>query len=571
MKSIDENTTSVSTFWKIIIQETKRAIQKMDELEYTEETYKEEIEQMHLPFLALIGMMRFVAYEEDLVDGKKKSPLIEEVLSKSIIDKFVFNDEDLMIQRSSDALILLKSTLNPPEGLDFSHINQIDIKGPYNVKEDPIHDSRWVLGVIKKCLAHGNFSFDHKRWMICIENKEPNNELVCDIGIYWLSRLGNLLKPNRQEILVERQLFLHPYLFNDIPKSIKSKNQLINYLNSEEFICYLPLLSLEGTTQEKLRAKRELSEFWDEVCINQDVVEKIPHMTKCVENGRITLFRYGSKAMPRIIYELECIRDFYSLSKEVQTNMLASVMYDIFCMDMSGSYSKDVDYGLYLLSDQTAHIRFFNYLNRLIDSQKPMESKDPEIFFNLEYRYGNYKKKLALCYILGFLLYSGSKETIFDKDFDYDSIDLSKIEAHDLPTGKQIANQITQLNIKISQLEKRSSTNDKVRKIAEQKKEKLKECLSQLTRTHDGKHSVRPSNKEIFHRLRNAFSHKQMHFDIVVDPKTNEFVRYDYDTIVIYDEEKFIAYVSIDDLLDILMNNIFIKHIQKYEEQKRAK
>lgn len=62
-----------------------------------------------------------------------------------------------------------------------------------------------------------------------------------------------------------------------------------------------------------------------------------------------------------------------------------------------------------------------------------------------------------------------------------------------------------------------------------------------------------------------------MHFDIVVDPKTNEFVRYDYDTIVIYDEEKFIAYVSINDLLDILMNNIFIKHIQKYEEQKRSK
>ena len=68
-----------------------------------------------------------------------------------------------------------------------------------------------------------------------------------------------------------------------------------------------------------------------------------------------------------------------------------------------------------------------------------MHPSAPRLFADYSYNYGTYKKKMALAYFLGILLFSGNKDEIFDKEIDYDEFDLSNIVAYDFASGKEIA------------------------------------------------------------------------------------------------------------------------------------
>ena len=85
----------------------------------------------------------------------------------------------------------------------------------------------------------------------------------------------------------------------------------------------------------------------------------------------------------------------------------------------------------------------------------------------------------------------------------------------------------------------------------------------------DGIPATRPSNKEIFHRIRNAFSHKQIYNAYSVDDETNITTSIDMNQIILADEDKFVAYVNIDDLLALLMNKKFYDALKKAENKKQ--
>lgn len=184
------------------------------------------------------------------------------------------------------------------------------------------------------------------------------------------------------------------------------------------------------------------------------------------------------------------------------------------------------------------------------------------------YKYGAYKKKMALAYFLGILLFSGNKDEIFDEEIDYEEFDLSNIVAYDFAAGKEIEGIITNIKNNISIIKEQQNTK-KSQKVLDKKTEKLKSFEEQLLKNTDGIPATRPSNKEIFHRIRNAFSHKQIYNAYSVDDETNITTSIDMNQIILADEDKFVAYVNIDDLLALLMNKKFYDALKKAENKKQ--
>ena len=87
-------------------------------------------------------------------------------------------------------------------------------------------------------------------------------------------------------------------------------------------------------------------------------------------------------------------------------------------------------------------------------------------------------------------------------------------------SGKEIEEVISNLKNGISSLEKQP-VSKKTQKIMDKKLQKLKSFEERLLKDTDGIPATRPSNKEIFHRIRNAFSHKQIYNCYNVNAETN--------------------------------------------------
>ena len=545
MKNGNSHDFKNSDFWRILVEKVNAILNDMENFNYTAQLYEEKIKNIDQQLLSFVWAMKFIAFEEEIVDSRKKSDFIVKLLGDEVIEKFIYNKTNIF------------KTLSP--------FNSLVIKEPDVELNDTQHNPRWILGVIKKCIAHGNFSFDVNRGVLSIENNEYGNELNCEVGCYWLAQLGKMISPERTELLNNTQLNLTPYMFFPLRNQIKNRDELKKYLRSNEFVCYYPMLIyLSGTPEQQLTAKKELNDFWMSVVDARDIIEKMPDMTKTVENGKIRLVGLGEEHHNRIISELENIRDFYSMSANVQTHMFELVMYDIGCVELGPSQSHNIDFGLDLLGNQIGQDRFLGYIDSSVKRGKNIHPESPEIFANISYKYGNYKKKMALAYMLGILLFAGNKDDIYDELVDYDSFDLSQIVAYDFSTGKEIEKVINNIKNDITILEN-GPTHKKLEKKINNKKEKLSEFKSKLIDMTDGIPKTRPSNKEIFHRIRNAFSHKQIY-----NIYNNNFVTdiadsTDKDQLVLVDEDKFIAYINIDDLLKLLMDEKFYKALLEKE------
>lgn len=553
MKNSYEYTMLQSNFWNYLVSKSKALLDDMDNFQYSEEKFIEKIRSVDEQFLSFVWGMKFVAYEEEIVDTKKKDDAIEETLGINIIEQFVNNKTTIFKN-------LIPTTT-------------LMITGPDNVLKDEKHDSRWVLGVIKKCIAHGNFSLDFNRGVYIINNEDPENELYCEVGCFWLAQLGNLITPERNMTINHTDLLLKPFILSYLENSITNKEELKKYLSSDDFICYFPLMNVNGTYEQKLKAKSELLEFWNKTMIDSEfngsniIIEAMPNMTKKVDNGQIRLVSLGEAHFPRIISEVENVRDFYKMNPQSQQGIIETIMYDIGCIELFPSQSHNVDFGLDLLGNQIGLSKFHGYLEACVSREQEMHPSAPRLFADYSYNYGAYKKKMALAYFLGILLFSGNKDEIFDKEIDYDEFDLSNIVAYDFASGKEIAEVISNLKSGISTLEEQPFSK-KTQKVMDKKLQKLKSFEERLLKDTDGIPATRPSNKEIFHRIRNAFSHKQIYNCYNVNAETDISDSIDLSHIILADEDKFVAYVDIDDLLSLLMNQRFYDALKKTEEQK---
>ena len=132
MKDAYEYTMTQSDFWKYIVDNSKVLLKDMDTFQYSEDNFIKKISSIDQQFLSFIWAMKFIAYEEEIVDSNKKSDHIEEVLGIETIDKFVKNKTEIF------------KNLMP--------VNSIKIIGPDYVLNDEIHNSRWVLSAIKNVL-----------------------------------------------------------------------------------------------------------------------------------------------------------------------------------------------------------------------------------------------------------------------------------------------------------------------------------------------------------------------------------------------------------------------------------
>ncbi len=536
-----------SEFWKYIINKSKALLYDMNFFEYNLKKFQEKFLQTDQQFLSFIWAMKFIAYEEEIVDSNKKSEDIEKVLGIDIIEKFVKNKTDIF------------PNLYP--------VNSLVIKGPAYVLKDEIHDSRWVLGVIKKCIAHGNFSIDFNRGVFVIDNTEHGNELNCEVGCFWLAQLGNLITPERSEVINYTHLFLKPFMLRTLEKPLANESELEQFLNSNNFHVFIPLLYLKGTNEEKIKAKTELTTFWENVMKNGNLVKDIPTMTKEVTNGGFKLVGLGQKYYQRIISEIKNIKGFYSMEINSQQNMIETILYDIMVIELIPSQSHNIDFGLELLSNQAGYTKFYGYVEECNSKGKKIQPSVPRAFADYTYCYGTFKKKMALAYMLGVLLFSGNKEEIYDQYIDYDSFDLSKVKAFDYASGKEVQMIIDDLQRKISSLEAIEPKSKKINKKIESKKLKLSQFQSKLIPDADGIPKVRPSNKEIFHRLRNAFSHKQLFNLYLKETEENIPNAIDTTNILVKDEDIFLAIFNIDELLDILMSDKFYNALVAREQE----
>ena len=550
MKNNSIGTMLPSEFWKYIVNKCKELLYDMDSFEYSGKNYEKKISQIDQQFLSFIWTMKFVAYEEEIVDSKKKSKDIEEVLGIDIIEKFVKNKTNIFH--------------------NLSPVNSLTINGPSNVLKDEFHDSRWVLGVIKKCIAHGNYSIDFDRGVFIIDNDEHGNELNCEVGCYWLAQLGNLITPERSEIINYTHLFLKPFMFYTLEKPLVNEIELEQFLNSDKFICYFPMLYLNGTNEEKIKAKKELTIFWENVIKNGNLLEDIPTLTKEVDNGGFRLVCLGQPHYQRVISEINNIKGFYSMTSESQQSMIETIMYDIGVIESTPSQSHNIDFGLELLGNQVGQSHFLGYIEKCISVGQDIHPSAPRVFADYTYYYGTFKKKMAIAYLLGVLLFSGNKDEIYDQYVDYDSFDLSKIEAFDYAYGKEVQTIINELQKSISFLEETELKNKKIEKKIASKKTKLSLFQSKLISDVDGVSKTRPDNREIFHRLRNAFSHKQL-FSLYVQSEEYDISNsIDTTQLVAIDEDKFLAIFNIDELLNILMSDRYYDDlVAKEQEQKK--
>ena len=554
MKNSYDYTMLQSDFWDYLVNKSKVLLDDMDNFQYSEEKFIEKIRNVDQQFLSFVWGMKFVAYEEEIIDENKKSDAIEETLGLDIIDQFVKNKTTIF------------KNLNPTTTLI--------ITGPENVLKDEAHDSRWVLGVIKKCIAHGNFSLDFNRGVYIINNDDPVNELYCEAGCFWLAQLGNLITTDRNMTVNHTDLLLKPFICSYLERPMKNQDEVRRYLKSDDFLCYFPLISVDGTYEEKLKAKTELLEFWQKITIDSEfngssvILNAMPNMLKTVDNGQIRLVSLGEEHISRIISEVENVRNFYEMNPQSQQGIIETIMYDIGCIELFPSQSHNIDFGLDLLGNQISLSKFHGYLEECVSRNQEMHPSAPRMFADYTYKYGAYKKKMALAYFLGILLFSGNKDEIFDEEIDYEEFDLSNIVAYDFAAGKEIEGIITNIKNNISIIKEQQNTK-KSQKVLDKKTEKLKSFEEQLLKNTDGIPATRPSNKEIFHRIRNAFSHKQIYNAYSVDDETNITTSIDMNQIILADEDKFVAYVNIDDLLALLMNKKFYDALKKAENKKQ--
>ena len=245
-------------------------------------------------------------------------------------------------------------------------------------------------------------------------------------------------------------------------------------------------------------------------------------------------------------------------------------MYDIGCIEFFPSQSHNIDFGLDLLGNQIGLSKFYGYLEECVSRNQEMHPNAPRMFADYTYNYGTYKKKMALAYFLGILLFSGNKDEIFDEEIDYDEFDLSNIVAYDFVNGIKIGEIIANLKNNISTM-KELPTSKKIQKVLDKKSQKLRDFEEQLLKDTGGTPAVRPSNKEIFHRIRNAFSHKQIFNSYIIDSNKDISTSIDMNQILLADEDKFIAYINIDDLLSLLMDNKFYEAIKRVETKSKGK
>ena len=556
MKNSYNYTMLQSDFWEYLVNKSRVLLDDMDNFQYSEEKFVEKIKRVDEQFLSFIWGMKFVAYEEEIVDEKKKSDTIEETLGIDIIDQFVKNKTNIF------------KNLNPTTTLIIS--------GPENVLKDENHDSRWVLGVIKKCIAHGNFSLDFNRGVYIINNDDPLNELYCEVGCFWLAQLGNLITPDRNMTVNNTDLLLKPFIVTYLEQPLKNKCDVKAYLHSKDFVCYFPLITVDGNHNEKLEAKSELLKFWNKIIIDSEfngpsvILNSMPNMIKSVNHGKIRLISLGEEHFSRVISEVENVRGFYEMNPQSQQAIIETIMYDIGCIELFPSQSHNIDFGLDLLGNQIGLSKFHGYLEECISRNQEIHPSAPRMFADYTYNYGTYKKKMALTYILGILLFSGNKDEIFDEEIDYDEFDLSNIVAYDFASGKEIEGIITNLKNNISTMMEQPASK-KTQKALDKKTQKLRNFEEHLLKDTDGTPAVRPSNKEIFHRIRNAFSHKQIYNSYIIDSNTDISTSIDMNQIVLTDEDKFIAYINIDDLLSLLMNNKFYDALKRAETKSKGK
>jgi hypothetical protein len=531
---MEKNNNSKSEFWNFLVSHGNRLLYDMDNYNFDLLYFLERTRSVDQTFSSFLSSAKFIAFEEEVMDEKKKSIHINELFDFRILEDFVNNNFDSKRIKISE----------------FS----TDSKDIINIIESNNNDARWIINTLKKCFSHGSFELDFERKVYLIENNTKGNELKAEVGFYWLANLGSLVNADRREIDHELQFFLEPYFYYHQAERFATKKEFIKYLKNDKSLYYLPLILLDGTSEEKVKAKKELSLFWNNVLRDRNIEEAMPDMTKEVPNGKIRLSKVTNDGLlNRIIDETDNIRGFYKMSSSSQINMLERIIYDVFCVEFSSiEQTNNIDYGLDLLINQAGFIAFGNFLN-YCEKNKIEPTKDNiRSFADDAYNYGFYKKKIALAYFYGFFLFTANKDKIFDNYVDYESFDLSDITCYDYKKGEEVFNEIKKLD----------AEND----LSDLKKEKLRLLKKSLIIDSHGTPAVVPNNKSFFRSIRNAISHKQIY--TIYELSKQSLSGIDRDSIVLKNYGKFMACMSIDRLIELLTDKRFLLAIEEYEKDR---
>ena len=521
---------NMSNFWDYLVNCIDRALydSKNYNFNFSSFNYKKDKIDEHL--LGFIYGALFVASEEETIDKEKSY----NKLSKEIIKRYVRNETNVFPR-------LFPSTT-------------LSIKGPNSILNDEEQDEYWVLACIKKNLAHGNFSIDNKRGTYIIKNDEAPNKIDCEVGIYWLAHLGMEIDYSRKNVdTLIPFVVLEPYFWNSVNEPLKTEEMLKEFIDSNYI--FSPFCFLSGDMDERIRAKDELNRVWLGVRVNRNIEKVMSDMAYEVPNGKmraVDVKRNGF--LSHLIQEVGNTRNFYEMDANSQNLILEQLIYDYNVLDV---HTNVVDYGLHLLAQQVGLSEYLGY-EEYVQSENLSEDRNvTRAYANKLYNVGSFYKDIGALYLFGLFLFAGNKDQIYDSYVDYESFDLSDVIAYDYVGGKQLKKTIDELSESIAKLEDQQLGKSGQKKL-EKKQIKKDKLMNLLIDDLSSDAAIKPSNKEFFHRVRNAISHRQIHL-VYNDDGTVD------DKIVLVDEDKFLTFIEPRKLIGLLTDKRFYEAIRMHE------
>ena len=81
MKNYNNDIFKNSDFWKFLVENIKVIINDMDNFNDTGQLYEKKINSINQTLLSFVLMMKFIAFEEEIVDPKKSLNLLKKCLA----------------------------------------------------------------------------------------------------------------------------------------------------------------------------------------------------------------------------------------------------------------------------------------------------------------------------------------------------------------------------------------------------------------------------------------------------------------------------------------------------------
>jgi hypothetical protein len=482
-----------------------------------------------------------------------------------------------------------------------------------DIKEDKIDDSGWIIDNIRDSLAHNKYKINYEKQAIEIENTLEERKLICEIDFYWLIRFSFILSNNRIENK-SRKLKLAPYIYPDDTEyeySIQNEKEINKLIN--ELRTIMVEIELKDNIPEEIlfAVKNKINNLWNkEVSIKPKTKEEELETLERIINGENTeiplIEKELRKRLEKIkkdtsniwiikpnVEELEqyvqnsikTIKTFRFLNPSIQYKIIKKIIAKkLFNHDNTTTIIED---GL----DAIMNIDFGN--NNDLANKNYINNEEQRI---TDYLSCKEEKLLASLYLLGTTTFTLYKEQIFDKQINYDEIDLSNFEKMDIRTPIIIENdletQILQLLDKLKIQKKILNQINKLQKNLEKcpekisieitkQKEKLKNSQKEikyiqnrLSELNKNKKNIKEANeiryievnnKEFMRHLRNALAHTWIEFgEQTEEPLERKVIIKDYND---NNELVYISTAKYKDWIDLFNNKKFEESLKTYSEE----